>query len=239
MKKAEQLFRKTWMISYQHILLEDLNFGRAVTTNNLASLKQILNQYCTKYTNLNKKPSFVESYKLLSYNDYKISEFLKHLKDNPKYLATCLVKSEKSINSSAMVTTSNVQHLIPIIFSSLYANGLLVNDEMLVLQLLKQLIEIQFSDSVDLRRLIRKSSCSFNIVFKHYTEFVFSTRLFLTAALHEPILQLLMQDESYLDIDPTKAFERLSPEERYERYIYVMNSQLDDYLYFFCFVLNS
>ena len=64
------------------------------------------------------------------------------------------------------------------------------------------MIELQFTDqNVDLRRLIRKQSCSFNIVFKYYTEFVFSTRLFLTAALHEPILQLLMQDEWYYDID--------------------------------------
>ena len=108
---------------------------------------------------------------------------------------------------------------MPIIFNSLYANGLLINDEMHVLQLLKQLIELQFTDNVDLRRLIRKQSCSFNIVFKYYTEFVFSTRLFLTAALHEPILQLLMQDEWFYDIDPNKALERFSPEERHKRYL--------------------
>jgi hypothetical protein len=217
LKKAEQLFRKTWIISYQHILLDDLNYGRAaVNTNNLASLKQILNQYCAKYTNLNKKPNFIESYKLLSYNDYKISEFLKNLKDNPKYLATFLVKCEKSPPVAALI---NVLNIVPIIFNSLYANGLLINDEMHVLQLLKQLIELQFTDqNVDLRRLIRKQSCSFNIVFKYYTEFVFSTRLFLTAALHEPILQLLMQDEWYYDIDPNKALERFSPEERYKRF---------------------
>ena len=218
MEKAEKVFRKTWIISYQHILLEDLNFGRAVNTNNLAVLKQTLNQYCAKYTNLNKKPNFIESYKLLSYNDYKISEFLKQLKDNPKYLATFLVKCEKQSIFSSNNQSNNVQYLIPIIFSSLYANCLLANDEMLVLQLIKQLIEMQFMDStVDLRRLIRKQSCSFNIVFKYYTEFVFSTRLFLTAALHEPILKLLMEDEWYYDIDPDKTLVRFSADERLKR----------------------
>ena len=50
-----------------------------------------MHQYCTKFTNLN-KINFIESYKVLSYNDYKISEFLKQLKDNPKNLAYFLVK---------------------------------------------------------------------------------------------------------------------------------------------------
>ncbi len=71
--------------------------------------------------------------------------------------------------------------------------------------------------NVDLRRLIRKPSCSFNIVFKNYTEFSFSTRFFLTAALHEPILQLLMQDEWYYDIGPDKELVRFSPAERLKR----------------------
>lgn len=91
--------------------------------------------------------------------------------------------------------------------------------------MLKQLIEMQFTSSLDqtinidyLRRLIRKQSSTFNIIFKYYTEFVFTTRLFLTAALNEPILKLLMQDDWYYDVDPDKVLIRFSVEERLKRY---------------------
>jgi len=89
------------------------------------------------------------------------------------------------------------------------------------LQLLKNLIEMQFSSSsepsnVDLRRLIRKPSCSFNILFRFYTSFAFSTQLFLHACLHGPIAQVLA-DEWYLDVDPEKALGRFSNEELISR----------------------
>jgi hypothetical protein len=200
LKKAEQLFRASWTISNQRLLLDDLIYSNK---NRLT-----LNQYCTKYSNLTSKTQFVEAYKLLNYHEHKISEFLKNLRDNPKYLAICLVKSEKQ---------ADIKTLISIIFNTLYSNCLLQCDELLIIRLLKHLIDIQFDLNIDLRRLIRKSNCSFNIVFKYYTEFVFSTRLFLTAALNEPILHILMQDEWFYDIDPEKALVRFSSEERLKR----------------------
>ena len=42
--------------------------------------------------------------------------------------------------------------------------------------------------------------------------------MFLTAALHQPIAQLLMEDELFLDIDPSKAAVRFPPEERMRRF---------------------
>lgn len=170
-----------------------------------------------------------------------MSEFLKSLRDKPHYLAQLIVKSEKfntslSINSAQFINGVDnnffsAQHLIPIVFQSLYGNCVLTQDEHLCLQLLKHLMEIQFSSSndsiklnsflnlnettnsnVDLRRLIRKQSCSFNIVFKLYTSFSYSAQLFLTAALYEPINQILT-DEWFLDIDPDKALARFSTEE--------------------------
>ena len=43
-------------------------------------------------------------------------------------------------------------------------------------------------------------------------------QVFLTAALHQPIMQLLMEDELFLDIDPSKAAVRFLPEERTRRF---------------------
>lgn len=42
--------------------------------------------------------------------------------------------------------------------------------------------------------------------------------MFLTAALHQPIMQLLMEDELFLDVDPSKAAGRFLPEERTRRF---------------------
>lgn len=226
-KKSEQLFNKQWIIGKQHILLDDLIFGR----NKLTS-----HQLCTKFASLESRINFIESYKVLGHNDYYVAEFLKCLRDKPKHLALLIVKNEKQ-QINCLVDN---QQLIPILFQSLYGNCVLVQDEYYCLQLLNHLIEIQFSQSgtadgssssssssstnnlislldtananVDLRRLIRKQSCSFNILFKLYTSFSHSAQLFLTAALYEPITQILT-DEWFLDVDPDKALARFSTEE--------------------------
>ncbi len=119
------------------------------------------------------------------------------------------------------------QQLVPICFQSLYGNCVLKQDEYICLQLLKNLMKLQFgvndssngpnTNNVDLRRLIRKQSCSFNILFKLYTSFAYSAQLFLTAALYEPITQILT-DEWYLDIDSDKALARFTPDEIMNRF---------------------
>ena len=132
------------------------------------------------------------------------------------------------------------QQLIPIVFRSLYGNVILKRDELICMDLLKYLLEMQFgggsgeqvirtsqsspnlidfnssissnNNNIDLRRLIRKQSCSFNILFKLFTSFSYSAQLFLTAALYEPITQILT-GEWFLDTDPEKALARFTTEE--------------------------
>jgi hypothetical protein len=240
-KKSEQLFNKQWLIGKQHLLLDDLIFGRNKFT---------INQCCTKFSSLESKIQFIESYKILGHNDYYVAEFLKSLREKPKYLASLIVKSEKqqhpstANNSNNPNTNANTgptqgfngmvesghqlfssQQLISILFQSLYGNCVLVQDEYYCLQLLNHLIEIQFSqnetgqnDGPDLRRLIRKQSCSFNILFKLYTSFSHSAQLFLTASLYDPITQILT-DEWFLDIDPDKALARFGSDEISNKYV--------------------
>ena len=45
--------------------------------------------------------------------------------------------------------------------------------------------------------MIRKSSAAFHITFKLFSESLYAARLFLTAALYEPIMRILMDDEWY------------------------------------------
>lgn len=174
---------------------------------------------------------FIESYKILGHHDYYVSEFLKSLREKPHYLVNLILIAEK-INSGFFLNTVDFirgienqifspQNLIQIIFQSLYANCVLVQDESLCLQLLKNLLKNQFCSeevqNIDLRKLIRKQSCSFNILFKMYTSFSHSAQLFLITALHDPINQILT-DEWFLDVDPDKAMARFSIEEKINKF---------------------
>jgi hypothetical protein len=47
---------------------------------------------------------------------------------------------------------------------------------------------------------------------------MFSARIFLTAALHHPVMQLLMEDEWFYDIDAERALHRFPPAERSRRF---------------------
>lgn len=228
-KKSEQLFNKQWLIGKQHLLLDDLILGRYTVNldkqqhNTSGTMRQTstTNLYCTRYCSLESRVQFVESYKLLGHNDYYVSEFLKALREKPRYLASLIVRAER-VNTFAEAFTAS--HLVAIVFQSLYGNCVLVQDEFYCLQLLNNLIELQFNPEpvdtnnqpstapIDLRRLIRKQSCSFNVLFKLYTSFSHSMQLFLTAALYDPITQILT-DEWFLDIDPDKALARFTPEE--------------------------
>lgn len=243
--KSEQLFQKQWSIGRQHLMIDDLIFGR----NNKLSLAQV----CSKFSMLNDQAQFTESHKVFGHNDYHVSEFFRQLRENPKHVADLIVKSEKCTQTAAAQLISGVdnqlyfsnQILIPILFQSVYGNCVLTDDETYCLQVLKNLIEIQFSsgsntstqsagvffnahsataqpsdfysNNIDFRRLIRKHSCSFNVLFRFYTSFAFSTQLFLHTSLHEPITHIL-SDEWYLDIDPDKALGRFSQEEILSRF---------------------
>lgn len=59
-------------------------------------------------------------------------------------------------------------------------------------------------------RLLRQGSCAFSRLYSSFHESLFSAKLYLTAALHSPIMQLLMMEEKYLDVDPEKIALRYS-----------------------------
>lgn len=81
-------------------------------------------------------------------------------------------------------------------------------------QVLRYLIEFELKESDNPRRLLRRGTCAFSILFKLFSEGLYSAKLFLTATLHEPIMQLLVEDEDHLETDPSKVTERLTPAQR-------------------------
>lgn len=78
-------------------------------------------------------------------------------------------------------------------------------------QVLRYLVEFELKESDNPRRLLRRGTCAFSILFKLFSEGLYSAKLFLTATLHEPIMQLLVEDEDHLETDPSKVTERLTP----------------------------
>lgn len=155
---------------------------------------------------------FIDAYKVLSCQDVAVyGQFLHCLRSSPELLASCLVAGERLLPEA-------MAQVIQSLVAGLYGSCLLPEDKLIVLQLLRHLTEMQLVPSDDPRRLLRHASGAFSRLYSSFHEGLFSAKLFLTAALHGPIMQLLMEDEKFLDIDPDKAVVRFPSEERLKKF---------------------
>ncbi|XP_046579277.1 LOW QUALITY PROTEIN: GTPase-activating protein and VPS9 domain-containing protein 1-like [Haliotis rubra] len=200
-KIGEDLFHASWISRQQKLNLDHLQaMGHDVPSEEI----------CAKNNQL-ESVNFQDSYKVLGHHDSKYGDLFKYLHENPVLLAHCVCALEK-VN---ITTTTKV---IGSIMSAIYGNCVVQEDEQHVLQLLKTLIDVQLGGHDNPRRLIRRGNCAFSLIFKQLSDMLFSTRLFLTAALHDPVMRLLMEDEWFYDIDPDKALVRFPPKERQKRF---------------------
>lgn len=199
--KSQKLYQLSWIARQQKNELDQLILANRDTTP----------AACCQRVNALEVVTFVDGYRLLTYHESRIGRFLKSCRELPKLVAACLVVTEKS-------GVEAMQKIARVVMSGLYGNVVLPEDELYVMQVLKQLIDVQVSQSPDPRRLLRKGSCAFSTVFKLLNEGHFSSRLFLTAALHKPVMQLLIEDEWFYDIDPERALFRFPPHERLRRF---------------------
>ncbi|KAM4664884.1 GTPase-activating protein and VPS9 domain-containing protein 1 isoform 3-T3 [Discoglossus pictus] len=193
LKTAEKLYRTSWISKQQRI-----NLDRLILTSVEASPAE-----CCQHAKVLEDTQFVDGYKQLGFQETSYGEFLNRLRENPRLIASCLVAGEK-------VNQENAQCVIHTVFTSLYGNCIMQEDESYLLQVLRYLIEFELKESDNPRRLLRKGTCAFSIIFKMFSEGLFSAKLFLTATLHEPIMQLLVADEDHLETDPSKVTERFS-----------------------------
>lgn len=146
---------------------------------------------------------------VLAYNE--LFNFLHH---SPYLLAQSLSIGDRLDRMSS----DQMNSVVRTIATGLYGNVILSKDVDMVLRLLRDLIEIQIIVSDNPRRLLRTDSCSFTRLYSRLHESLFSAKLFLTAALHEPIMKVLIGDELMLDIDTTKAALNYPPKERLKRF---------------------
>ncbi|KAG7172154.1 GTPase-activating protein and VPS9 domain-containing protein 1-like [Homarus americanus] len=131
-------------------------------------------------------------------------DLLSSLRENPRLVARCLVVGENQSQEVMQVTARTV-------FSSIYANCLLPNDETYTHD------GTPVGTSETPRGALPRSA-PLSQVYRAYVDTLPQAKVFLTAALHQPIVQLLMEDELFLDIDPSKAAVRFPAEERLRRF---------------------
>ncbi|XP_019699609.1 receptor-mediated endocytosis protein 6 homolog isoform X3 [Harpegnathos saltator] len=199
---SSQLAQQAWVTAQQRVNLNRLIVARPDCTP--AS--------CCLRANALENSHFIDAYKYLRYQAcLSYGEFLGALRKSPKLLASCLVEGDKVIPES-------MQAIVQCLATGLYGSCLLPEDKNLVLQLLRHLMLLQIIPSDNPRRLLRHGTCAFSRFYSIFHESLFSAKFFLTAALHNPIVQLLMEDEMFLDIDPDKAPIRFPPTERLKKF---------------------
>uniref|UniRef100_A0A1B6E0D7 Receptor-mediated endocytosis protein 6 homolog n=1 Tax=Clastoptera arizonana TaxID=38151 RepID=A0A1B6E0D7_9HEMI len=199
---SSRLAQSTWILFQQRVNLNKLVMSRPDCTPSM----------CCKRADSLESTKFVDAYKILGYQEaIMYGHFLNCLRSSPELLASCLVAGEQLLPEA-------MAQVIQSLVAGLYGSCILPEDKLIVLQLLRHLTEMQMVPSDDPRRLLRHGSGAFSLLYSSFHAGLFSAKLFLTAALHDPIMQLLMEDEKYLDIDPDKAAVRFSPEERFKKF---------------------
>nr|XP_061804553.1 GTPase-activating protein and VPS9 domain-containing protein 1-like isoform X5 [Nerophis lumbriciformis] len=193
LKTAERLYRAAWIAKQQRI-----NLDRLILTSVEASPAE-----CCQHAKMLEDTQFVDGYKTLGFQETIYGEFLARMRENPRLVASCLVAGER-------LNQEHTQGVIHTVFTSLYGNCIMQEDESYLLQVLRYLVEFELKESDNPRRLLRRGTCAFSILFKLFSEGLYSAKLFLTATLHEPIMQLLVEDEDHLETDPGKVTERLT-----------------------------
>ncbi|TRY86531.1 hypothetical protein DNTS_010148 [Danionella cerebrum] len=194
LKTAERLYRAAWIAKQQRI-----NLDRLILTSADASPAE-----CCQHAKVLEDTQFVDGYKTLGFQESIYGEFLSRLRENPRLVASCLVAGERLNHEYS-------HGVIHTVFTSLYGNCIMQEDESYLLQVLRYLVEFELKESDNPRRLLRRGTCAFSILFKLFSEGLYSAKLFLTATLHEPIMQLLVEDEDHLETDPAKLIERFTP----------------------------
>ncbi|GFN81127.1 GTPase-activating protein and vps9 domain-containing protein 1-like [Plakobranchus ocellatus] len=202
---GEQLFHTAWVASQQKLNLQQF-------------MSQGIHAGSTEVYGANNQlevTNFVDSYKVFSYHDSKYGELIRFLYERPTLLAMLIIEGEEK---QAGLGDIDIPRIIGLTVTSVYGSCLFHEDEQAVLRLLKTLLDHQVANSDNPRRLVRRQSTAFSRVYKHLCESLFSARLFLTAALYDPIMRLLMEDEWFFDIDPDKALVRFAPAEKLRRF---------------------
>ncbi|XP_013104598.1 receptor-mediated endocytosis protein 6 homolog [Stomoxys calcitrans] len=159
--------------------------------------------------------NFVDSKKVLNYEHaIAYEELFNYLYKSPYILAVSLATGD----SISEISPAHMNSVIQTISTGLFGNAINSKDVEMILKLLRELIEIQIVTSDNPRRLLRANASSFSRIYHRLNESMFSAKIFLTAALFQPIMSVLTETDTILDVDPQKVIQRFSTKERIRRF---------------------
>ena len=169
---GRRLAQTSWTTSMQRDNLEGLVMSRADSSP----------QHCCQVANLLQQTQFGDGYKVLGHHMSLYSEFLGSLRTSPALVAEWLTLGDK-------LGLAYMKDVVMTVFTSLLGSCVLAEDEAIMVTMLHKLVETQLLEAANPRKLLRHGTSSFSRMYKLFSDQLFSSRLFLTSALYEPILR--------------------------------------------------
>ncbi|XP_065647423.1 GTPase-activating protein and VPS9 domain-containing protein 1 isoform X2 [Hydra vulgaris] len=201
---SQNLFYLEWKTRQQWLNVDRLVWGGRANPSECSVTSRII-----------ETAKFEDASNYLSYEDYKYGDFLLCLKENPRLIALILNYCDtKRIQNSTM-------QLVKLFLSSLYGNCIQQADEVLVLKILKELMILQVFPCEDLLDFFcgkRSTDNAFACVMTIFSGSLFSSKLYLTAALHGSVMQVIVDDSIFLDVEVSKALCRIAPKVAVEKF---------------------
>lgn len=198
-KRAIELLQVAWVCSQQRQNLTNLVTARCETESIAA---------CQR-ASLLERAVFIDAYKVLKYKEVQaLGDLLGWLRESPHLVSLCLLLGEEHIPAS----------LPSALVSGLYGSCRSTSDRTRFLAVLRSLIKHQMATSGDPRKLFRTGKCALASFYAVYRDGHTPARQFLIAALQNPVMAVLHEDEFFLDIDPDKAMERFTSADRLKKF---------------------
>ena len=185
----------TWIIRNQRYLCDKLN----INGHEYLELIDELNQ--------NDNANFVKGYKKFGSNEVFLTQMLQYLASNPKSVSYLLFYAEKSC-------TGFLDPLCKITLSTVYSHCQQDRDKTAIVDLMEELLEININFYNDFRRQIHSKYSAFCLVYRNFCDELSELKTFYKLALYQPIMQVLSEDNLFLDIDSNRAAMRFLPKER-------------------------
>ncbi|XP_049886580.1 GTPase-activating protein and VPS9 domain-containing protein 1 [Pectinophora gossypiella] len=198
-KSALELLQTAWICSMQRQNLTNLITTRCEAESIVACQRASLLEATT----------FVDVYKVLKYKEATaLGELLGWLRDSPHLVALSLMLGEEHMPAT----------LPSALVAGLYGSCRSAADRTRLLAVIRLLIKHQMTPSSDPRKLFRTGRCALASLYAVFRDGHTPARQFLVAALQGPVMAVLHEDEFFLDIDPDKAMERFSPQDRLKKF---------------------
>lgn len=200
---SQNLFYLEWKNRKQWMNIDRLVSGKANPAE------------CSNTSRLIESIKFEDACSHLNYQDSQYGAVLLKLKENPKLVALILDYCD---NKKFQTTT---RHLCRLFISTLYGSCAEKRDELCVLKILNELMELQVLSCEDLLQFFcgkRSTENAFACVFTVFSEMLFSSKLYLTAALHGTVMQVIVDDAIFLDVEVSKVVSRIPPKTVLEKF---------------------